>query len=199
MADIQEDKLELFEQEIMQRAQAQRDATLAETERMKQEALGQEEERLLGESFRRIQVQIDEIKTENVKEISRETLALKKELFRQREQYLSQMIADARVELLSFAKSDRYEAYFLGKIRELAALWKSEGSTIKVRPEDMAYEPHIHEIYGGCTVEADPKAVSLGGAVLVNRECGVEVDLSLDAALAGQREWFYRSSNFHFD
>ena len=32
MADMQEDKLELFEQEIMQRAQAQRDAILKEAE-----------------------------------------------------------------------------------------------------------------------------------------------------------------------
>lgn len=199
MADIQEDKLELFEQEIMQRAQAQRDAILKETEQMKRDALGQEENRLLEESFRRIQSQIDEIKTENVKEISRETLALKKALFKQREQYLSQMIAEARVELGSFAKSERYEAYFLGKIKELAAFWKLEGSTIKVRPEDAAYASRIREIYGDCTVEADAGAVSLGGAVLVNRERGVEVDLSLDAALAGQREWFYRGSNFNFD
>lgn len=109
------------------------------------------------------------------------------------------MIAEARVELGSFAKSERYEAYFLGKIRELAASWKLEGSTIKVRPEDTAFEPRIREIYGDCAVEADAGAVSLGGAVLVNRERGVEVDLSLDAALAGQREWFYRGSNFNFD
>ena len=199
MADMQEDKLELFEQEIMQRAQAQRDAILKEAEQMKRDALGQEENRLLDESFHRIQSQIDEIKTENIKEISRETLALKKELFKQREQYLSQMIAEARVELGSFAKSERYEAYFLGKIRELAASWKLEGSTIKVRPEDTAFEPRIREIYGDCAVEADAGAVSRGGAVLVNRERGVEVDLSLDAALAGQREWFYRGSNFNFD
>ena len=43
MADMQEDKLELFEQEIMQRAQAQRDAILKEAEQMKRDALGQEE------------------------------------------------------------------------------------------------------------------------------------------------------------
>lgn len=47
MADMQEDKLELFEQEIMQRAQAQRDAILKEAEQMKRDALGQEENRLL--------------------------------------------------------------------------------------------------------------------------------------------------------
>ena len=64
MADMQEDKLELFEQEIMQRAQAQRDAILKEAEQMKRDALGQEENRLLDESFHRIQAQIDEIKTE---------------------------------------------------------------------------------------------------------------------------------------
>ena len=63
MADMQEDKLELFEQEIMQRAQAQRDTILKEAEQMKRDALGQEENRLLDESFHRIQSQIDEIKT----------------------------------------------------------------------------------------------------------------------------------------
>ena len=37
MADIQEDKLELFEQEIMQRAQAQRDALTAQVQAQEQE------------------------------------------------------------------------------------------------------------------------------------------------------------------
>lgn len=83
MADMQEDKLELFEQEIMQRAQAQRDTILKEAEQMKRDALGQEENRLLDESFHRIQSQIDEIKTGKYQGDFRETLALKKELFKQ--------------------------------------------------------------------------------------------------------------------
>ena len=56
------------------------------------------------------------------------------------------------------------------------------------RPDEIVFT-------SGAT-EADDAAVPIGGVVLVNRARGVEIDLSLGAALAQQKDWFYHNSHF---
>lgn len=199
MAYTELDKIELFEQAIMEKAAAEKSEILTQTEEMKRAELDREESRLLEDLYRRIQAQISEIKTNNIKEISRETLATKKKLYQQREHYLVEILARARVELVTFVKSDAYEAFLMQKIALFAAEHPYEGSVIRVRTEDLRYAPQIKAIYGACDVEGDDEELTIGGAILLNRTRGVEVDESLDAALAAQRDWFYNNSNFNFE
>lgn len=191
--------LESFEQEIMRKAAEERDAVIKAAEEERKAALDKEENRLLEELYQKIQGEIAEIKTNNVKDISRENLELKKQLYRQREQYLSEIIARARVELTAFAKGKDYPAYLIGKAESFAKEYRFPGSVIRLRTEDMPYADRIRQIYGDCTITADDSSITIGGAILLNTERGVEVDYSLDAALQEQREWFYSNSNFNFD
>lgn len=199
MAETQTDKLELFEQEIMQRAAAEKDEILRATEDQKRDELGQEESRLLEEYYRKIQARIAEIKTATLKDIARETIELKKQLYRQREQYLTELLARTRVELSAFVKSVDYEGFLLGKVEALAQEHRYEGSALRLRPADLdAYATRVRELYGDCVVEPD-EGISIGGVILQNTARGVEVDYSLDTALSEQRSWFYCNSNFNFD
>lgn len=193
------EKLTLFEEEILRRANAEKDEILRAVEEEKRAELAKEENRLLEEHYRKIQAQVAEIKTNSIKEISRETRAMKRKLYQQREQYLVEMLAKARVELAAFVKSDEYEAFLMKRVSELAKEYPLEGSVLRVRTEDLRYADKIREIYGACTVEADDASIAVGGVILLNVQRGVEVDLSLDAALAEQRGWFYSHSNFNFE
>ncbi len=193
------DKLELFEQKIMQKAAAERAEILRLAQEAKRAELEKEESRLLEELYHKMQEQISEIKTNNIKEISHETLALKKELYRQRERYVDEMLARTRAGLVSFAGSADYEAFLLKKIESFAGEYKFDGSIIKVRSADLPFADKIKAIYGDCTVEADDASVAIGGAILLNRRHGIEVDLSLDQALDEQRAWFYNQSSFSFE
>lgn len=196
MSDVQTEKLEYFEREIMNRVQAESDAIRTETQRMKDEALEQEKARLYDELYNDIQAQVAQIRKETAGEIAHETQQMKQALYRQREQYLAELLAEARVELASFCKSGQYEEFLLGRVRSLARDWPMDGSVIKLRADDIGYDAKIRELYPGCTVEADDAAVPIGGVVLVNRARGVEIDLSLGAALAQQKDWFYHNSHF---
>ncbi|MEM1486055.1 V-type ATP synthase subunit E [Oscillospiraceae bacterium PP1C4] len=199
MTQTPNDKLELFEQEIMRKAAAQKEEILKDAEEMKRAELDKEDNRLLEELYHKIQEQILEVRTGNIKEISRETLALKKQLFQQREQHLIEMLARARGELAAFVKSDAYETYLMNRIETFVSEYKLDGSVIKVRTADLPYADKIKERYGDCTVEADDTDITIGGAILLNKGRGIEVDLSLDAALAEQRDWFYNNSKFNFE
>ena len=99
MSDIQSEKLEYFEREIMNRVQAESEAIRAETQRMKDEALEQEKARLYDELYNDIQAQVAQIRKDTAGEIAHETQQMKHALYRQREQYLSELLAEARVEL----------------------------------------------------------------------------------------------------
>ena len=102
MSDIQSEKLEYFEREIMNRVQAESEAIRAETQ---DEALEQEKARLYDELYNDIQAQVAQIRKDTAGEIAHETQQMKHALYRQREQYLSELLAEARVELASFCKS----------------------------------------------------------------------------------------------
>ena len=73
MSDIQSEKLEYFEREIMNRVQAESEAIRAETQRMKDEALEQEKARLYDELYNDIQAQVAQIRKDTAGEIAHET------------------------------------------------------------------------------------------------------------------------------
>lgn len=190
----------MFQKAITEKAKAERDEIMRETEQIKKLELDKEENRLLEELYARIQTQIGEIKTDNIKKISRETLTQKKQLYKKREEYLDTLIDEVRARLIEFADGPDYPAYLKRNAEALAARYAYNGSVLRVRPQDMAHAEMLSAAYGDCTVEADGgAAITIGGLVLSSEERGLEVDSSLDAALRDERERFYKNAAFQID
>lgn len=186
-----EEKLELFKQAILERANAKSRQIQQETEEAKKHELDQEESKLLDSFYRETQAKINKIKTENTKELGRVGARLKKELYAQREQYLSEMLARVRVELAAFVQTEKYPAFLERKAAVLCEQW--EGGSLRVRPEDLAHRAMLEKF--GRPVEGDA-GIQLGGVILSDPKNGVVIDESLDAALESQRQWFQRNSGF---
>lgn len=198
MGQTPNDKLEQFEQAILQKAAAERQEILKAAQEQKSAELDKEENRLLEELYRKIQAEITQIKQDSIREVSAETLSVKKKLHQQREQYLIEMLANARVKLDAFVKSDDYAAFLLDKAQRLADEYRFEDSTILLRGDDLIYADRIKETYGECHIRADEQ-ITIGGMILENHARGIEVDLSLDTALAEQRDWFYHHSGMNIE
>lgn len=186
-----EEKLELFKQAILERANAKSRQIQQETEEAKKHELDQEEAKLLDSFYRETQAKINKIKTDNTKELGRVGARLKKELYAQREQYLSEMLARVRVELAAFVQTEKYPAFLERKAAVLCEQW--EGGSLRVRPEDLAHRAMLEKF--GRPVEGDA-GIQLGGVILSDPKNGVVIDESLDAALESQRQWFQRNSGF---
>ena len=192
MANTREEaKLEQFRLAILKKAQAQRDQILAESQAAKGQALQAEEDRLLEKIFRRMQQEIADLKTAHIKQLSQQAQEQKRRLYAQREEYLSQLVAEAKAQLVQFAAGPDYAPWLLAQVEKLAARCPWEGSTLRVRPQDLGLQEQIQARFGrACTVEGD--SALTGGPVLENRAHGVVVDLSFDAALAAQRQRLYQ-------
>ena len=194
-------KLELFEEAILAKAAAERQEAEQVTERMKKAELDKEENRLLNGLYQQIQDQIHQMQTEYVKEISRNARDLKKQLYQQREQYLAEIIARARAELAVFSKGPDYPAYLERQTQKLAADCPDDlpDAELLLRPEDLPLAGQVKSAFGReCTVDGSEQ-IQLGGVLLRSRARGIEVDLTLDSALAEQKDWFFSHSNFHLE
>lgn len=189
------DKLELFEQEILAKANAERDAILRETEEMKKQELDREEAKQLEELYRDIQAKTARIKLDHTKALSKERVRLKQELYAQRERYVTELLARVRAELVAFTKSPEYPAFLEAKVKKIASQGSLEGGILEVRSDDLAYGNRLKALCG-CEVAANDAAVTIGGVILRGDARGICVNESLDAALESQRDWFYRNSGF---
>ena len=68
-----EEKLELFRQAILEKANAQKEAVRQETEARKKKMLDEEESKLLESFYRETQTKIQKIKAQNIKELGQES------------------------------------------------------------------------------------------------------------------------------
>lgn len=62
-----------------------------------------------------------------------------------------------------------------------------------LRQEDLGYAEALAAALPGCRAEASP-GIRLGGLIAVSADGRTRLDLSLDAALEGQKQWFFSNS-----
>ena len=196
---MSEDKIELFRKEIMSKASAERDAILKEAEEAKRQELDREQNRQLEEIYQKMQAEIAAIKVENARIISAESRKLREQLYRQREQYLSELMARARVELVAFTATPAYAAYLTRTAQQLAEQYPPEpDAVLELREEDMVHAKSLEAAYGG-KVRVCTQPIAIGGMRMVNQRRGASVDCTLESALEKQKEWFYENSHLSIE
>ncbi|MCI9362982.1 MAG: hypothetical protein HFG17_01845 [Oscillospiraceae bacterium] len=186
-----EEKLELFRQAILEKANAQKEAVRQETEARKKKMLDEEESKLLESFYRETQTKIQKIKAQNIKELGQESTRLKRELYAQREQYVNEILARVRADLVAFTQSETYGDFLEKKAEKLCTQWP--GGILRLRPDDIPFRDRLEKF--GRPVETD-SGIHLGGLILYDPEKGAVIDESLDAALEAQKGWFQRNSGF---
>lgn len=118
---------------------------------------------------------------------------LRKELFSIREKYMSNVFAQAAERLSKFTAGSDYAAFLNAKAAEAAAQGDFAGGTLYLRQEDLSYADALTKALPGCTAAASPE-IHLGGLIAVSADGRTRLDLSLDAALEGQKQWFFSNS-----
>ncbi len=95
--------------------------------------------------------------------------------------------------LSEFAAGSDYAAFLNAKAAEAAAQGDFAGGTLYLRQEDLSYADALTKVLPGCTAAALPE-IHLGGLIAVSADGRTRLDLSLDAALEGQKQWFFSNS-----
>lgn len=191
-----EEKLELFKQAILEKANAQSVEIEKETAAQKKREMDREESRLLDGFYQETQAKVKKIKAQYTRELSSVRGTLKKELYGQREQYLGEIMARVRAELSAFAQRSAYREFLIGKTRKICAQWPGKGE-IHVRPADLELARQVLAPFQRPVI--GDEGIQLGGAVLYDLENGIVIDESLDGQLKNQKDWFRQNSGFQVE
>ena len=118
---------------------------------------------------------------------------LRKELFSIREKYMSNVFTQAADRLKEFTASADYAAFLNARAAEAAAQGDFAGGTLYLRQEDLSYADALAAVLPGCTAAVSAE-IRLGGLIVVSADGRTRLDLSLDAALEEQKQWFFSNS-----
>ena len=188
----QEEKLSLFIKAINDYAEKQRLRILYEMDEQSSEALSRAEKEALSDAYRLIQRETADVRGSIATELSSRELAGRRKLFEQRVAIEKKIFDEAAAKLRQFAASKEYDGYLEKAAASARKAFDAapDGTVFRLRPSDMERAGLIEKAYGAkCEFAAD-ESIHLGGLLAMNGALGVALDVTLDARLEDQHEWF---------
>ncbi len=188
-----EEKLERFEQAVMAQAMEKSQNILHTMDEIKKNEISSAENSALSSAYELIQGEVSDITSGSAREISQKRLKQKQEYLLRRASYERQVFGAVRRRLIAYTGTDDYARYLSASAKSLAADYAGKDVTLTLKTAHSAYEPLVRESFGApCTVTLSD-TLAIGGLMLTDNQNGYVVDLSLDARLSDQRDWFYQN------
>ena len=189
-----EEKLSKFNQAIHHYAEEQRRKIEEEVAKFKEKELNEAEDEVLLEAYQLIQKEMAQMRSNITKEMAHREMDKRRELLEKRREIMDKIFAQAADKLREFTKSSEYAGWMDSHCRQLAGVFTAPGTVLYVRPEDTAMKDTLIRSFGTqCQVEGDQE-IQLGGIRAQNLTMGLVADMTLDALLENQQEWFEETS-----
>lgn len=183
MPDIHE-KLNTFQQIILDDAAREREALLSEVERVRKTRLSAAEAELRKEIEARVQTEASAISGEMGQKISRQLLLDKRIIATRREEMAQEVFSLVRDRLLAFTQTDAYLPHLKKLYAEaFQALGNPYDGVILLRDADMQYTKELSAVLPGRHVTFQTGSFTLGGLIVDCHSKLLRADLSYDTAL----------------
>lgn len=183
MPDIHE-KLNTFQQIILDDAAREREALLSEVERVRKTRLSAAEAELRKEIEARVQTEASAISGEMGQKISRQLLLDKRIIATRREEMAQEVFSLVRDRLLAFTQTDAYLSHLKKLYAEaFQALGNPYDGVILLRDADMQYTKELSAVLPGRHVTFQTGSFTLGGLIVDCHSKLLRADLSYDTAL----------------
>ena len=199
-----EEKLRLFTDEALGSAEDTADRINKETNDEESRLLAEGEHKILTEAYEKIQSELKNIRRDNSRELSRETMIKRRELLLYREEIMHNVFDAAREKIEQFTASEEYGNYLV-KLATNVLSKQSASFTLFLSPRDLRYKYAILEGLDNLldeklemgTSEAAPvysvtpdKNIKLGGIRFYSASRGISINATLDDDLTRQKEFF---------
>ena len=166
MPDIHE-KLNTFQQIILDDAAREREALLSEVERVRKTRLSAAEAELRKEIEARVQTEASAISGEMGQKISRQLLLDKRIIATRREEMAQEVFSLVRDRLLAFTQTDEYLPHLKKLYAEaFQALGNPYDGVILLRDADMQYTKELSAVLPGRHVTFQTGSFTLGGLIV---------------------------------
>ena len=183
MPDIHE-KLNTFQQIILDDAAREREALLSEVERVRKTRLSAAEAELRKEIEARVQTEASAISGEMGQKISRQLLLDKRIIATRREEMAQEVFSLVRDRLLAFTQTDEYLPHLKKLYAEaFQALGNPYDGVILLRDADMQYTKELSAVLPGRHVTFQTGSFTLGGLIVDCHSKLLRAELSYDTAL----------------
>lgn len=127
------------------------------------------------------------------------TYHLKKrsDIYAKRLAYQNMIFDDAREQLCTFAKSDKYKG-FIEKSAEAISHRVSDNPTVLIAEADSAIKATVSKYIGTAAFEIDP-TIEIGGLRVKDEKSGIMIDDTLDTRLSEQKDWFLNNADMRVE
>lgn len=189
-----EEKVSKFVQAITAYAEEQRDNIRQETEAYKAERLKKAEQEVLTDAYQLIQKETAEMRSENVREISRRDLAARKEVLEQRRKIMADVFNRVEQKLNAYIATPAYTEKLRGMFKEMAAVLPADGTVYYFSKQNEAIIKELSDLCPAGSRMETTEEIRIGGIRGVNSRKGRLMDNTLDAKLEAQYDWFTKTS-----
>lgn len=166
-----------------------------EVEAQRQEEIGEYKEELQSDINAYTEKELNELRLAAATQESQAKLKIKRDLLLVRSELVEQLFNEVRNDLLKFRNGKEYPEFLAKKLAKIASMTQLEDGYIEVREKDAEIiKDCLKEMKAVCEVKS--AAIELGGIRFHSDKNKIEMDETLDAALASQMTWFQNHSGF---
>ena len=174
-------------------AESQKAQISQEIEDYKNTRIEQATEQGLKDAYELIRGDIAKRKSAIVTDTAKKELAMRRELFTEREKIAEEVFDEARQRLVSFVSSDEYRSFLERSAKEIAGLFGNESCVLYIALSDEKYSDLMSSILPNAEIKPDSR-ITIGGIKAYCKKLGITADDTLDTRLDDQREWFIENS-----
>lgn len=178
-------KLDRFTAAILSQATAEARQALDEVTAKRDKAYRDAEDHILTEVYRYIHGEVERVKSESGREVSRHMLENKHKLYLRREEIAREVFSAVADRIAAYTATQEYAARLNTLFHEaLTALGGAEDVTVFLRPADMARAGELAASAPEVHIHFEEGSFALGGLIAQSLELGLYLDSTFDTALA---------------
>ena len=170
-------------------AEQQKAQITQEIEDYKNTKIEQATEQGLQDAYDLIREDISRRKAVIVNDLAKKELALRNELFYERQTLADKVFDEAKQKLVAFTKTDDYNRFLGRSLAEIKVKCGTARCDIAIAPSDEDKRGLIADVFPDAQITADPH-ILIGGVKANCPELGILMDDTLDSRLEEQRVWF---------
>lgn len=187
---VNNEKTNNFLKAITKYGEEQRNKIQAEVEQFKKEELEKAETEILNDAYVLIQKEMSQMRLAISSEVSRKSMAKRKELFEKRQGITAEVFQKTAQRLALFTETADYPVLLERYASHIAQVLTQPGTVLYLREQDSSLASRVQAAFGGeCSVQITNE-IKLGGVRGYNSAMGLVADETLDSKLEDQREWF---------
>lgn len=184
-----------MQEEIEQLARKEEKQWLQKTNALEQEVCQKIQAEVEKEMAEEITKELANMNVEYHRQAATYNKQRKEQLMLTRQTYVDTIFTEAKAALLAFTKTKDYQMYIKNKIQHVQEQYSLQNCTLYRKAGDTTCESVIQALSLDSVTIIISADITIGGCIIENNT--TRIDLSLDAALEQQKEWFYQASAFN--